>query len=255
MRVAVGYFIGILMLCAVSFVFANQINQAQLLFYQGNTNYSQEKFDEAIADYEGALTLGLESGPLYFNLGNTYFKQGSLGKAILNYLRARRLIADDADLNSNLEYAQSLIKGGKIPPQRNWFSQTFFYLTNAVTLDGITLTCVSLYFSVSVFLILIILVKRLRKAFKYLGSVMIIAFMISVSLFLGQFYQNVIYRQAVVIADEVEFKFEPFEDATTFFSLNEGESVVVGKAKDEWVKARRSDGKQGWVKQADIELL
>ncbi len=236
-------------------VFCDQLNQAELLFYQGNTHYSEEKFDQTVADYEGALTLGLESGPLYYNLGNAYFKTGSLGKAILNYLRAQRLMPADADLNSNLRYAQSLIKGGRVLAQRNWLTRMFFKAARSFSLNKITLLSAGFYVILSILLILMILVKALRKIFVYTALPLLIALLFCLSLFLTQFYQTVVYRAAVVIAESADFKFEPFDEATTFFTLNEGESVTAGRAKQEWIKAKRADGKQGWVRQSDIELL
>ena len=74
-------------------------------------------------------------------------------------------------------------------------------------------------------------------------------------MFSAQFYNTVVRKQAVVIAESSDCKFEPLEDATIFFSLSEGEAVFVGTVRKEWIKLRRFDGKQGWVKQADIELL
>lgn len=250
----------VVLLLALAVIFAgsafcNQLNQAELLFYQGNTHYSEEKFDQAIADYEGALTLGLESGPLYYNLGNAYFKAGSLGKAILNYLRAQRLMPADADLKSNLRYAQSLIKGGRVLAERNWLTRMFFKAAGSFSLNKITLLSAAFYSVLSALLILMILVKALRKIFVYTALPLLIALMFCLSLFLIQFYQTIVYKAAVVIAESADFKFEPFDDATTFFTLNEGENVIAGTAKGEWIKARRLDGKQGWVKQSDIELL
>jgi len=249
------FFILIFMLLFTNYAFADGLNQAQQLFYQGNANYSQESFEEAIADYEGALTLGLESGALYYNLANTYFKHGALGKTILNYLRAERLIPEDADLTSNLEYAQSLIKGGKVDHKRNWFKRTFYSLANSFSLDRISLVTSLLYVSLSILIILIILVRKLRRSFIFTGGPILVALLLCFSIFLVQFYQNIIFSRGVVVSSEAEFKFEPLDSATTFFSLSEGEDVIVAQTKGEWVKAKRADGKQGWVRQSDIELL
>ncbi|MBN3037782.1 MAG: SH3 domain-containing protein, partial [Candidatus Omnitrophica bacterium] len=60
---------------------------------------------------------------------------------------------------------------------------------------------------------------------------------------------------AVVVIEYSDCKFEPFDDATTHFTLYEGESVITGTQKGEWIKIKRLDGKQGWIKQRDIEFL
>ncbi len=255
MRAKANLFFLALMFLFVSGAFGNQLNQARSLFYQGNAYYSKEEFEQAIAVYEGALTLGIESGPLYYNLGNVYFKHGSLGKAILNYLRAQRLMPRDADLTSNLDYAQSLIKGGRVVPQGNRFARMFFNQAGSFSLNGLTLISVVLYFALAILTILIIVTKRLRKALAYIAYPILVALIIFGSLFLAQFYQTVIQKQAVVIAETSDSKFEPLDGATTYFTLYEGESIVVVGSKEDWVKLRRRDGRQGWVKQPDIELL
>lgn len=249
-----------ILLLALVFVFANeacanQLNQARSLFYQGNSYYSEEEFEQAIAGYEGALTLGLASGALYYNLGNAYFKHGVLGKAVLNYLRARRMIPRDADLKSNLSYAQSLIKVGKIVPQRNWFMRLFFNLAGSFSLNGLLSLSSFLYFALASLVILLITAKRLRRVLTYSIYPLIAALIISATLFFTQFSQGVVQRQAVVIVESADSRFEPFAAATTHFTLYEGESVFVTGAKEDWVRIRRLDGRGGWLKQSDIELL
>lgn len=233
----------------------DELNQARLLFYQGNTRYSEEKFEQAIADYEKVLSLGFESGPLYYNLGNAYFKRGLLGKAILNYLRAQRLMPADADLKSNLTYVQSLIDNKTPAPEQKWFIRTFSGLAQIFTLDRITLITTILYFVLSIVVIFAILKRDLRKKIVYLSILISTLLVVSLSLFFIQFYNTVLQKQAVVIISKVEAKFEPFDDATRFFTLYEGETVVVTTTRKDWVKVKRIDGKKGWIKKTDIELL
>ena len=99
------------------------------------------------------------------------------------------------------------------------------------------------------------LVKQLEKALKAISYPVLVALIICASLFSAQFYQTQIEKEAVVVAQAAEAKFEPFDDATTFFSLSEGELVSAQATKKDWVKVKRSDGRSGWVKQQDIELL
>ncbi len=234
---------------------AVELEQARTLFYQGNQHYSEGKPELAVADYERVLSLGFESGPLYYNLGNAYFKSGSLGKAILNYLRARRLVPKDADLNSNLEYARSQIKGGQVELTRKWFTRMFFDLADSFSLDAITLLSAGLYFTLSALIVLLIVLRKFRRMLTYMCTVVLLILIICAALFFTQFWETVVHQQAVVIAQTLDSKFEPFEQATTFFTLSEGESVVIIVSKEDWVKVRRRDGKSGWVKQTGIELL
>ena len=242
------------------FIFAlqadcDEVSRVRTLFFKGNAYYSEEKFQQAIAQYEEALRFGFESGELYYNLGNAYFKNGSLGKAVLNYLRAKRLIPKDADLNSNLEYAQSLIRGGIAIPERNWFMSIFFNFVDSFSLDRATWISAVLYFTLCTLLIFIILAKRRRKIIVYAGGLILILLIVSLPVFSVQFYKTIIRKQAVVTVSSTDSKFEPFSDATTFFVLEEGESVTLISYKEGWAKVKRIDGKQGWIKASDIEFL
>ncbi len=249
----------IILFLVMLFIFTGQgrcsESDARQLFYQGNIYYSKEKFEQAIIDYEKALESGFESGPLYYNLGNAYFKQGSLGKAILNYLRGRRLMPRDVDLNANLNYARSLIKGGATPSRTKWFRRIFFNLADSFSLNEITLITVALYFIGSIMIILLIVTKNSKKTLGYIAGLILALLLVSTSLFCAQFCKTIIQKQAVVIARSSNAKFEPFGSATTFFTLNEGEVVSEITSRNGWIKIKRIDGKQGWIKTSAIELL
>ncbi|NQT90850.1 MAG: hypothetical protein HQ558_06310 [Candidatus Omnitrophica bacterium] len=230
-------------------------SQSRFLFFQADSDYGKGDFEEAIAGYEKILTLGLESGPLYYNLGNAYFKYGSLGKAILNYLRAQTLMPEDADLLSNLAYARSKIKGGMISQKRNWFKGIFLDMAASLGLDKLTRYTTTLYFIFSGLLILIILAARFRRPLIYISLPILVLLILSASLFAVEFDKILIQKGAVIIAEMADSKFEPFDDATTFFTLREGESVVIVATKNGWAKVRRVDGKQGWIPRPSMELL
>lgn len=232
---------------------AADIDKAHTFFYKGNSSYREGKFDEAVNSYENALKTGYESGPLYYNLGNAYFKKGFLGKAILNYLRAKRLMPEDADLKSNLEYARSLIKKRIMPKPKNRFTKSFLAVANYFTLDSITLVCSVLYFSLAGFFVFILL-KKPKRPFVYAGVAVSFFFILSVALFLSRI-EAALAEKAVIIEKKAPCRFEPFGNATVFFTLNEGQDVDIISAERGWVKIRRPDSKEGWVKEKDLGRL
>lgn len=254
MKIKILISLALLLLIFATTAFSDGENKAQALFYRGNMHYSEEKFEQAISDYEGALNLGFVSGPLYYNLGNAYFKDGQLGRAVLNYLRAKRLIPGDADLNSNLAYARSFIKGGIIIPDRNWFTEIFFNAAYSFSLEKITLLGSVSYAVLSILLIFVIF-TRARKIWVYLSILTLILLIVCVSFFSVQFHKVVLKQEAVIVVDRVDSKFEPLDTATTFFMVYEGECITVTASKGEWIKVKRPDGRQGWIKRTDIELL
>ena len=229
--------------------------EAHNLFYQGNASYSNEDFEDAVRQYEDVLRMGYESGALYYNLGNAYFNSGKLGKAIANYLRAQRLMPNDADLSSNLNYARSLIKEGVVAPKGAWPRRLFSKAVDSFSLDGITLFATYIYFSLAAVSAVFILVRNLRPKLNYLIFFLSLFLLFSIAVGVAKFNDVVLESKAVIIAEESESRFEPFDDATIFFRLNEGETVIIMDLRDGWLKVKRPDGRQGWIKSEAVESL
>lgn len=255
MKIRLTILLLITLLIPAGIAYAGNEDSVRELFYQGNIYYSDNELQQAINSYEMALSYGYESSALYYNLGNAYFKNGELGRAIVNYLRAERLSPNDPDTRSNLAYAKSLIKGGVINLRKPLPVQFFMNIMGLVSLNRITYISIILYLLLCAAVILAVWLKRLRKALSIASLILMIIFVVSALAFSVKFNEQVMREKAVVIKDETPSRFEPLVYATTFFTLYEGEAVRVTASNGEWFKIRRSDGKQGWVKKPDIEMI
>lgn len=232
---------------------ANTFSQARAKFYHANTYYSEGEYDKAIEAYEEALNSGFESGNLYYNLANSYFKKGQLGEAILNYEKAMRLIPRDSDLKSNYEYAKSLIKGGIIEPKLQWYRIVFDRIFSLFTIDGLAFSLAVLFTGILLIILLIMYVPSIRKYRVGVLSVLIIIFVI---FFMAIFEKaSLVGKEGIIIVKNTDAKFEPFDSATTHFSLYEGIKVRMVSSKDSWYKIERSDKKTGWVKTSDLKVF
>ena len=78
----------------------------QFHFQNGNRDYAEGKYQQAIEEYSQIINFGYESGELYFNLGNAYYKLDEIGKAILCYEKAKLYMENDESLIQNLEIAR-----------------------------------------------------------------------------------------------------------------------------------------------------
>jgi len=229
------------------------IRQIKTNFYQANSYYAKGKYGKAIDEYEQILSQGVESGNIYYNLGNSYFKKGELGKAILNYEKAKRFIPRDSDLRSNYEYAQSLVKTTVPAERKGWFVRLIDRVFGLFTVNGLTIFLSIIYV---VFLSVIaggFYISLLRKYRIALTGMLLVIFMLTSFALKKKVF--LIGREAVVTAEKTDVKFEPFDRATTHFTLYQGMKVGALSESGLWEKVKRSDGKIGWVKKDKIAVF
>jgi len=176
-----------------------------------------------------------------------------LGNAILFYERTRRLMPRDGDLASNYAYALSFVKEPVSPVQGMWLLRQLHSWVSYFTVDEVTSMLIVLYL-----LIISVLTVRLWVAIdlKIMIGMLAVAGTLA-AVFSVSIVQTVqtYGREAVVVAEEVPAKFEPFDQATTHFTVYEGMKVTVEQSKGEWDKIERVDGKQGWIHHESVEPL
>ncbi|MEA3328965.1 MAG: tetratricopeptide repeat protein [Candidatus Omnitrophota bacterium] len=232
---------------------ADTLSQARAKFYHANTCYSEAEYDKAIKAYEEALSSGFESGNLYYNLGNSHFKKGEFGKAILNYQKAMRLIPRDSDLKSNYKYAKSLIKGNVVEAKTQSCGIVFDRIFSLFTIDGLAFSLAVIFTGILLIILLTVYISSIRKYRIGALSVLIIIFTL---FFMALFEKaSAVGKEAIIIIQKADAKFEPFDSATAHFTLYEGAKVAIVSPKDSWCKIERSDKKTGWVKKSDLEIF
>ncbi len=222
------------------------------IFYKANALYEEGKYDEAIKVYEGLIDQGQESGNLYFNIGNSYFKMSGLGKAILNYERANKLIPGDSDLKSNYDFAISKVRN-PISAATVPFYKKIMALYNGLSIDGLTILLSVIFILILLFVFIFFVVKPDMR-YRTIAFVFLILFFLQTSYALFDRI-SADKREAVLISESSDATFEPIESATVHFTIYEGTKVFIVQEKKEWLKIRRLDGKIGWIKKADLEII
>jgi len=222
------------------------------IFYKANALYEDGKYDEAINVYKGLVDQSLESGNLYFNIGNSFFKKGELGKAILNYERAIKLIPGDSDLKSNYDFALSQVKN-IVPAKSDPFHRKVLNLYRSFSMNGLTILLSAAYIVLLSFVFIFFVFKPgIRHRYVFTISLLIF-FLISLYALSDRITsQN---REAVLIAESSDAQFEPVDNATIHYTIYEGTKVYIVQEKMDWLKIRRQDGKIGWIKKADSEII
>ncbi|MBI5410116.1 MAG: tetratricopeptide repeat protein [Nitrospirae bacterium] len=231
---------------------AHADNSHEALFKKGNRLYEKGIYDEAVKEYSRLLDQGFQSGNLYFNLGNSYFKKGEPGRAILNYERAKRLIPDDSDLQSNYNYALSKIEKTSLQAALPSIEK-ILGLFSKLTINGLAILVSVVYVGIISILTASIFIQSVRR-YRIIGICILSIVFIS-GAFSLYCRVSVLDNEAIVISKNAEAKFEPLDNATTHFTLYEGMKVYILESKKDWSKIKRPDDKTGWIKSQDIEAL
>ena len=215
--------------------------------------YEKGDYKAAIKEYNRILEAGYESGELYYNLGNSYFKDGRLGMAVLSYKRARNLMPRDGDLESNYRHALFRLRYPAAPKPKILPLRLFNNLALYFTVNELAIFLTLLFFIFIAAVLSHLYLKRIKAYFAATVAAVLILFVLTASLAASKVI--IIRREAVVVSKEADSKFEPFERATTHFKLYEGSTVSILDSKPPWYKARRPDGKAGWVKSSALERV
>jgi len=226
------------------------------LFYNGNSFYEKRDYDKAVEDYTKILDMGIESPSLYYNIGNSYFKLGKIGYAILYYERAKRLMPQDADMESNLAYAKSLVGNPSFQmPEPKIAVSLIKKPFEDFNLNAIAISAFALYIVVVLMLSVFMINSYIAKKMRIIFAVVVVMFLASLSAFAIRFYDEELLARGVVVQKNVECKYEPIDKSITFYKLQEGDQVVVLKTRSGWTQIERPDGKIGWVAKDAVEEI
>lgn len=221
-------------------------------FVKANLLYKQEKYQEAVQEYQQILQSGWESGPLYYNLGNSYFKAGDLGRAILNFSRAQRFLPRDADLKANLQFARAQSRGSFSEQAPGLWQRALQQVFAPLTQDELALLILGM--------VAVVMVLHLGTLFFHWSPVVLryglwiggLVLLVS----LAGLGTRISYEKDLgIIVTRTASRFEPRDGATSYFECYEGERVWSLQSQGEWVKVRRSDGKTGWIRREDFAML
>lgn len=251
----------LIMACAVPLIPAGVPAQGEpqqggelTAFFQGNTAYQQGEYDVAARSYQQLVDAGLESGPLFFNLGNAFFKSGQLGRAMLNYERAERLMPRDPDVGVNLAYALELAK--EEVPERPFWQRLLFPFASRATTGQLSVLTSLLWFAWWGLLALRLVLPSLRIVVGRAAWCVLVAVLIAGGNLAVRVGTVELRRDAVVVeAGETAVRFEPSENGTEHFRVNEGALLEVTDERDEWLQVRRWDSRRGWIPARTVELV
>jgi len=229
----------------------------QDLITQGDSAYNREMYTEAISNYEAVLDQGFESAQLYYNLGNAYFNINMLPAAILNYERAKVLAPADADIDFNLNIANSMIPDKIEPVPEIFYIRWWKSLRNSFNLYTWTIASISIF----VLLVLcagIFFLSRniLMRKFAFWSGIFFILFSIAgFSMTYTRYDIQSKHLEAIVFDPTITVKSSPNQLGKDLFVIHEGTKVFILEEINEWCNIKITNGSAGWLPAASIKRI
>ena len=220
--------------------------------------YANEDYMKAAEIYRSLVDSLGESAVLYFNLGNCYYRQDSIARAILYYERARLLDPTDDDLAFNLEMARTKTVD-KVAPANDMFFVTLYHsIVLSLTVRGWKILGIFAFVLMLIGIAVYLFAPALSyKKFGFTSAVVLLMICIFANIAAAQQRSQINHRTgAVLMTPSAVVKSTPSSSGTDLFILHEGTHVeIVDNSMKDWVEVRMSDGKEGWLRRIEIEVI
>lgn len=221
-------------------------------FALANKAYLDGNYLVALEGYKQILASGVVSGEVFFNLGNTYYKLQQYGQAIYYYEVAKKYISGDESLEQNLQLAR-IHTIDKIEPIPQLFLKTW-WLT---VLDLFSMEIFA-WAAFSAFLLLIIALSLriiFNRALIKTTWLFAILFAVVMLIFTSKAYLFETSEFGIILSTEVSVASEPNDSGAEIFILHEGTKTEILRYLGEWVEIRIADGKTGWIRNNQVNII
>ena len=233
------------------------IERTDSLWSAGVLSYESEAWEEASRSWISIADMGMESPELYTNIGNAFFKQNDYGRAILYYRRALKLDPSFADARFNLDLALGYIQDN-VESVPEFFLKTWIrslsYIFPSVVWAVIALCMLALAL-LSALAFLLCRSGRARKTGFFAGLAALVLSMSCAGFAFSQKAALLSADEAVVISAVTSVKSSPAASSVDLFVLHEGTSVRILETAGPWHNIELRDGRQGWIKCDDVEII
>lgn len=220
--------------------------------------YTQGLWQDAAAEYEQIRSLGLESAAMYCNTGNAYYKSGNIPMAILNYERALKVDPSYEDARYNLEFLSGMIQD-KIDPVPSFILAVWAEKICRLMDSDAWAVAFLVFLALTMAMVLLFLLASSAAGRKTGFSVGILTIILAVASLTFSLWQKNDYESndaAVVMMPVAPVKSSPSaESSQNLFVLHEGTKVYVIDQVGAWYNIELADGRQGWIKASEIEII
>lgn len=228
------------------------------LWDAGVQAYSDGRFSDAAQLWQGIVETGMTSPELYCNLGDAYFKEGNYPQAILYYERSLKLDPSYSDARYNLAFCENFVQD-KIESVPEFIlkslARKICYLMGSNS--WVTLFFVFLVIALAMFLLFLLGSTASRRRIGFFSGV--VALVLSVSALSFSLWQKsdcLSADTAIVMSPVSSVNSSPSSTSSKdLFVIHEGTKVNIIDQVNGWYNISLADGRQGWVRKNDIEVI
>lgn len=238
----------ILILVVFVYLFANT-NDFSTHLENAKQYYQNEKYEDAIDEYEMLILNGFNNPYVYYNLSDAYYKNNEIGKAVLNLERAIKLMPRNKDFQINRDIFANIVQESK----KNIAEQFLYKVLLFCSLNEIILITLILFVLLAVLLSLYFL-KLNKKLIPFIILISIFN-IFSFLLFSLKYYDEVVLDKCVIIKN-ADVRNNPSKEEEVSFEINEGRQAIILSEVGRWINIKlSSDGLTGWVDKNIIEKI
>jgi tetratricopeptide (TPR) repeat protein len=225
------------------------------LYNQANRLYIMKEYRQAHELYRELVDRGVEHPYLYYNLANTCYKLGHKGEAVLYYERALRLRPLDREIRANLRFVRKSLDDQITPLYNERFTRFYTTLLSVFTLNHLA------YLELCFFVLTVglfmgaLLLPALRGRLRGACIAAAVFFVLAFSGMLLRRHQERTHPRAVVMEEQVQVRASPITESEVLFALHEGAGIRIIEQREEWVRFRLADGREGWLLLRSVRLI
>lgn len=220
-----------------------------------SSQQAQEAFANAAAKFQLLVDSGVRNGRLYYNLANAYLESGRVGQAILNYRRAEELLPGDGRIEHNLRFARSLCRTQIEKEASRAFVDTLLFWHHGSSL--LSRFRIAIVVNLVLWLLVLCAVLLPRYRWRYaIVPVVLVWLAIGFSV-VADAKQAGTRLDGVLTADEVMVRKGNGERFAPQFEqmLYQGVEFRLLEEHLDWWHIELPDGKNGWIKADQAELI
>ncbi len=219
-------------------------------------------YREALDGFQALVQSGVQNGLLYYNIANTHLRLGDIGRAIVNYRRAQKLNPGDARIEKNLESAKKLVELKFSKPAASAMIETLFFWHFDTSLAARTRVALAAY---AIFWLLALFMRLLPRRPPGLGWALLAIGLFTAAVGGSAAEERLTAHQhieGVLITDHVVLRkgngeyYEPQFDRPlpqgVEFRLRDSRPDVDGAT---WYQVELPDGKDGWLRAEQAEII